>query len=130
MPNLQEDSTSQHAVSTAHPASGTQLVLCRIEAIWLHSPREEELDRLVQQLNVDEKLAPKRVRRAVDVRKVHNRVDAREERAVQPAPALRDELGHLRREEQQVSCRTSHTPDTPLLRTWSGTSVTACADLT
>lgn len=44
---------------------------------------------------MDPRLARKRMRRAVEVVKLDGRMDSSEERAVEPATALGDELGHL-----------------------------------
>jgi len=51
-------------------------------------PRKDKIENLVEHLHMDPKLAEESMRRAIDVMEMHNTVDGREERAVQPPPAL------------------------------------------
>jgi len=50
---------------------------------------------------VDPELAQRRVRAAVDVAELDDRVDGREEGTVEPATTLRDEFGNLWAGERQ-----------------------------
>lgn len=58
-------------------------------------PREDQVEGLVDELDVDPELAHEGVRRAINVVKVNGTVDRGEERAVQPPAPLRHQLRNL-----------------------------------
>lgn len=63
-----------------------------IKAPYQREPRENQIERLVYQLDVDPELAHECVARAIDVVEVHRTVHCREERPVEPTPTLGNQL--------------------------------------
>jgi hypothetical protein len=64
---------------------------------YQRKPRENHADDVVQKLNVKHDLPYERMFAPPNLVKVHQRVHGREEAAVQPSAALRDEFGNLSR---------------------------------
>ncbi len=60
-------------------------------------PGEQHADGLVQELDLEQQLADDVVRTAQRLVRVRERVDGREETAIEPAPALQDKVGHFGR---------------------------------
>jgi hypothetical protein len=74
-------------------------------------PRKYQVERLIEQLDVYPELARKRVRRPVYVVELDRAVYGGEERAVEPSPALRDQLWDLQRVRVSVGWDTQSAPD-------------------
>ena len=66
-----------------------------IEGTYEGEPGENEIESLIQHLNMYPELPEDRVRRPVDVVEVERAVYRGEERAVEPAAPLRDQLWNL-----------------------------------
>ena len=58
-------------------------------------PRENQIKRLIHQLNVYPRLADETMARPIQVMEVHRRMDRSEEGTVQPTTTLRDQFGDL-----------------------------------
>jgi hypothetical protein len=58
-------------------------------------PREDKVERLIEEFDVYPEFAPEGVRRTVNIMKLDRTMYRSKERAVEPPATLRDQLGNL-----------------------------------